>query len=168
VFFVEALLFGSIAFQFNLHGIIQARVPPRALPGIACALLLFILIFPSFAHDGTHWLIEYVLAIGACVLLVNISAAQLNSPCNLVVLRWLGARSYSLYVLHFQFLAMGGLVGQMLGLNFSSPRAYDFVLILFLFLGLPVLEFVHKCIEMPLVAYSKRCFKQIGSTPITS
>ena len=168
VFFVEALLFGSIAFRFNLHGIVKSRMPPRALPGIACALLLFIFLFPSFVCDGMHWLIGYVLTIGACVCLVNISAAYTNSPGNLTVLRWLGARSYSLYVLHFQFLAVGGLVGQTLGLNFSSPRAYDFLLIIFLFLGLPVLEFVHKCIELPLVAYSKRISTQIGSTAITA
>lgn len=153
---------GAISYHANLKEFI-GNVKNSILLFFGFFLLVYLLYFPSLHFTGLTWFIFYLVEVVACTALINVAVTVKISSESLVnnFLKNAGARSYSLYVLHFQFLSWGGLLGQPNGINFSHPKVYDFILIFSFLIFFPVLEFVHKCIELPAIRLSSRWAKEI-------
>jgi peptidoglycan/LPS O-acetylase OafA/YrhL len=157
-FFVEPFLLGALSHRVDLCGRLRALLPANSAAPAMVVLFAYVLYFPSIGNEGATWFAAYLMAVVGCVLLVNLAALFTELPrvpgrrLGLA----LGARSYTLYVLHFQFLAWAGLAGQLAGLNFSAPRVYDLILVAGLLGGVPLLELVHRAVENPCINLARK------------
>jgi peptidoglycan/LPS O-acetylase OafA/YrhL len=140
VFYIELFGLGAISYHFrhiNTNNLL-----------VNCVAWAWIIAFPCFALKGNLFLAGY---FGFCIAVTYVvsymTRAQLKIKHVSQAMHWLGERSYVYYVFHFQFLALGGLLGQALKLNYTHPNIYNLILILSLIIGLPITEFLHRTVE---------------------
>jgi peptidoglycan/LPS O-acetylase OafA/YrhL len=142
VFFLELFCIGGISYRYYRYFI-------HSWP-LAIVAWTWVLAFPMLRLPGNWFLVGYAMLLMSIVYIVNHAATAVirETPgCMAKALIWLGERSYVLYVLHFQILAIAGLFAQLLGINFSSPRVFDWTLNVSIVLGLPLIEFFHQTVE---------------------
>ncbi len=142
VFFVELFCLGGISYRFRQYF--------RHFWLLSIAAWIWVIIFPIVPLEGGPFVFGYLALLASIVYIVNHAAIVTipTKPGRLQhALIWLGERSYVLYVMHFQLLALAGLLGQSLALNFTMPDIYDLILLAGVFVGLPLVELIHQTVE---------------------
>lgn len=177
VFLVKICLFRSImtAHTFYYEVLLVAgaacflrdKIKP-SLPGFAITGA-YILSFPLLPKAFHFFVFSYpILTLAVAYFVVcaghGLGLARSGSALDRILL-WTGERSYVIYVLHFQVLAVAGLVLQMGGLNFSHPLTYNVLLMLAMLAALPVFEFFHKLIEVPGIAAGRQMIVKLKLAP---
>lgn len=141
VFFAELFCVGAISYQFRRH--FRFHSAPFAIAW------LWIMSFASLDLRGYIFLLGYVGLLVSVAYVVNCAAGSdlAGGKRGAGAFVWLGERSYVLYVLHFQILAIAGLVAQSLMLNYTAPSLYNVILICSVALGMPLVDLVHRTLE---------------------
>ncbi len=138
--YIELFICGAISNRYR-H-LFKNRLP------LLIAASAWVFVFPVLSLNGSAWMLAYLGLVAAIIYIVNCAAsASMRLPAIDRPLVWLGERSYVLYVMHFQFIAIGGLIGQVAGSVFASVAGYNSILIASLVLGLPLVNLLHRTVE---------------------
>ncbi|WP_392533935.1 acyltransferase family protein [Nostoc sp. C117] len=137
---------------------LSLRIPPRRSLFYLC--LTFTLLYPEFSHYESYNTILYFIFAASLVSIVVIAKEDKDIifteiPLIRTFLDYLGKRSYTIYVMHFQVLALIGYLLQRVEFNFKHPYLYSWALMLGSIPFLLLIELIHRYIEMPVIAWGK-------------
>jgi len=115
-----------------------------------CLLATVVLFVPEsniYWHDG-----GFIFTNLLCLSIVAIAAKDPNQPLlSSTILRWIGRRSYGLYLYHWPiFLALGILIREHSPVNYLLVTALRFALTIFM------AAVSYRFIERPVLRYKKR------------
>jgi len=151
---MDAVLMGSLLAMASSHNDNvknRKKVNLNWSLGILLCLLATIVLFVResniYWHNG-----GFILTDLLCLSIVAIAAKNPNqSLLSSNVLRWIGRRSYGIYLYHFPiFLALGILIREHSSINYLLITALRFALTIF------VAEVSYRFIERPVLRYKKR------------
>jgi len=151
---MDAVLMGSLLAMASSHNDNvknRKKVNLNWSLGILLCLLARIVLFVResniYWHNG-----GFILTDLLCLSIVAIAAKNPNqSLLSSNVLRWIGRRSYGIYLYHFPiFLALGILIREHSSINYLLITAPRFALTIF------VAEVSYRFIERPVLRYKKR------------
>lgn len=146
MFYIEAFFVGAIIHQF------QKYISVNFLH--VCCSLLFIAIFPSILSKNVLFIFQYILLLICLGILVHYASIISGNLLMSKQWRWLGERSYSIYVLHFHVLALSGLAAQLWVLNYNF-MLYNIILCSSMTISLIFIDKIYMWIEKPIINYSR-------------
>ena len=116
---MDAIALGCVTALF----ISNRRVPPRTLPYLSAVGIIAMISILGFSTDGDalqrSGFDMSVLALGTCLVIVGTARTDRKSTVTLRPLRWLGRRSYEVYLTHM-FVVMAFFH---VFVSFGKPRA---------------------------------------------
>lgn len=148
----DLILLGMLISYLNL------RIPPRRSLFYVC--LAFTLMYPLFLQYEIYNTILYFLFAASLLSIVALAKEDKDIifteiPLISKVLDYLGKRSYTIYVMHFQVIALISYLLQRVEFNFKHPYLYNWALMLGSIPFLLLIELIHRYIEMPVIAWGK-------------
>ena len=151
---MDAILLGSLLALVLSHNTnVKKRLKVNlhwSLGILLCLLATIVLFVPEsnvYWHNG-----GFILTNLLCLSIVAIAAINPNQPLlSSNILRWIGRRSYGIYLYHFPiFLALGVLIRE------NSPLNYLLVTALRLALTIFAAAVSYRFIERPVLRYKRR------------
>lgn len=148
----DLILAGILISYFNLN-----LRPRKSLVYISLALLIY---YPTLKGQAGYDTVFYFCLVAVLCAIVIMAKANndlffTEIPILPRVMDYLGKRSYIIYVLHFQVLALLGFLLQRKGVNYSHPFIYNLSVTFGSIPFLVVIELLHQYVEMPAIAFGK-------------
>lgn len=157
--FLQTLM-TSTKFRYDLIllGMLLYHVPikfPSSKKVLAAAMGAFIA-YPFLADWRHYHTVAYAGFAMACAVIVGVAKNNSDSFFGKssrigAILLWLGERSYVIYVMHFQVLALIGYLLQRWGVNYSHPRLYSAAVTILFLPFLPLMDLIHRMVEKPFI-----------------
>jgi len=151
---MDAILMGSllaVVLSHNNNVKTRRKVDIHWSLGILLCLLATIVLFVResniYWHNG-----GFIFTNLLCLSIVAIAAKNPSQPLlSSNILRWIGRRSYGMYLYHFPiFIALGILIREHSSVNYLLVTALRFAVTIF------VAEVSYRFIERPVLRYKKR------------